>query len=88
MKEVSILPRSERAAALQKFAEEAKRLTKSLMVKYHPDRGGDEVKFKEVQGALSAIIYHTDEFIKNIADITRKAEEMTSRRPVFIDVKK
>jgi hypothetical protein len=88
MIEVANLPRDKRAAALLIFVDEAKRLAKSLMAKHHPDRGGDGSEFRRVQDALSAIVHHTDEFIKRIADISQKAEEMSARRPVFIDVKR
>jgi hypothetical protein len=84
--EVSKLPRSERSAALDKLTDEAKRLARPLLAKYHPDKGGDVSNFRVIQDSVTAIVNHTNEFKKRVSEITKRSASIASRRPVVIDV--
>lgn len=87
-KGITGLVREEQVLAISALSEEAKRLARPLLVKHHPDLGGDIDEFKRVQGALAAVIYHSEKFKEKVAEISQKAAETASRRPVFIDIKK
>jgi len=85
---VAALPRQERAAALEALVDDGRKLARGLLVRHHPDRGGDPAEFRRVQLALDSVVHHTGEFRKKAEEASRKAEERAARRTVFIDVKK
>lgn len=87
MNGISKLPRSERSGAVSDLSKEAKKLSRALLAKNHPDMGGDAEKFQKVQNALEAIFHHAEMFEKKTMEAARKAEESMARRSVFIEKK-
>ncbi len=64
---------------------EAKRKAKLLMAKYHPDRGGDSEKFKEVNSSIMFIEKATELFLKK-CDEKQKERDAARSSKVFIQV--
>ena len=85
---VSRLKREERPRALQTLVEEARKITKMLLAKNHPDRGGNHEIFCRIQLAFDSIVFHTKEFENKAIEFARRVEEINARRPIFIEVKK
>ncbi len=75
------IPRPNRVEAARQELEFARRAAKRLLAEYHPDRGGDIEKFKEVGNALRALEEHTESFAKRMDELTKAEDEKRSKRP-------
>lgn len=83
---VAALPRDKRLEALRGEVNEAKRLARDLMVKHHPDRGGDPAKFKLAGDALASVEHHTEEFARKAVERAKAEEERAERRGPVIKI--
>ena len=81
------LPRSERVPASKKILDKAKRMAAKTSAQYHPDVGGDPIKFKEIWEALGVIENHTIEFESQMNSFEKKMEEKRKKNN-FIEIKK
>lgn len=63
--------------------EMAKQLAKFLMIKHHPDKGGDAEKFKRVQQALFSLEQHTERFSQKVMDKIRDEEANPKKQLIF-----
>jgi thiamine biosynthesis lipoprotein ApbE len=83
MSELASLPRKERVSRAREMLDSAKKKARSLMGKYHPDRGGDEAEFRAVADALQTIEDATDDFEKKMSRFVSDSETAASKK-VFI----
>lgn len=81
------LPREQRVSFLEERLQEAQKVGKGLMGKYHPDVGGDTTEFKKIGEALRTVEEHTEGFKTAFAKATAEREiAQASKRSVFIVV--
>lgn len=83
---VAALPRERRLEAIKAALEEAKKLARALMVKHHPDRGGDPALFREVGEALASVEAHTLEAERVSAEKAKEAEARALKRGPLIKI--
>lgn len=77
----------ERIDATDRAFQNAKKIARKLMGKHHPDRGGDQHKFLEVQKAIESIEYHTEELITNFKyKKPSKVTKMSKQNKIRIQV--
>lgn len=81
---MSLLTRKERIEYAKNMLVEAKKQAKLLMAKYHPDRGGDAEKFKEINSALQNIEKETEAFIEKMNKIIIDAESRDAQKTKII----
>ena len=82
---LSSLSKPERLLLAEKMLVDAKANAKRLMVKHHPDKGGDHNKFVKVGQCLDVIEKETAEFIQRLkAKIQEDIERRSSQ--TFISI--
>jgi hypothetical protein len=75
----------ERVDAVGKALQKAKKIARKLMGQHHPDRGGSQHKFLEVQRAINSIEYHTEELAMNFK-YKKPSKKVTKQNKIHIQV--
>lgn len=76
-------PLQEKISQAESELELAKQLAKFLMIKHHPDKGGDPEKFKQVQQALFSLEKHTERFKQKVLDKIKDNESNPKKQLIF-----
>lgn len=78
--------RSEKIKLVTQMLDYAKRQSKYLMAKNHPDKGGDPILFKKINDASQLIQSNSDEFIAKMTRIIEE-EALKAESRIFISTK-
>lgn len=81
---ISSRPREKRVERAYELLEEAKTSYRKLVLKHHPDRGGDRRKFEEVTAAIKVIEKSTEDFKKNMTEAILKSSVIPNGRIVIV----